>query len=112
MNNFNLFITEKAKIFFEKKISPTQLLHIMMKKSGCSGYSVVFEIIEKNNDDVYVFNKIPVKISAIDAKKMHDTIIDLKQEGLNQKIVFDNPKAIHQCGCGESFAIKDEEKIL
>ncbi|MGA6580153.1 iron-sulfur cluster biosynthesis family protein, partial [Providencia sp. NPDC089923] len=33
------------------------------------------------------------------------TVVDFVQEGLNQIFKFNNPKAQHACGCGESFGV-------
>jgi len=33
------------------------------------------------------------------------TTVDFCREGLNQIFRFDNPRAQHACGCGESFTV-------
>jgi len=33
------------------------------------------------------------------------TEVDFVREGLNQIFKFNNPKAQHACGCGESFGL-------
>jgi iron-sulfur cluster assembly protein len=33
------------------------------------------------------------------------TTLDFKSEGLNRMFRFDNPRAKHACGCGESFTV-------
>jgi len=34
------------------------------------------------------------------------TELDYVREGLNQIFKFNNPKAQHACGCGESFGVE------
>jgi len=36
------------------------------------------------------------------------TEVDYVREGLNQIFKFNNPKAQHACGCGESFGVQAE----
>lgn len=111
MDNFILFVTPKAKSYFSKHMKENQTLHVKLKVSGCSGYSTIFNIIDKD-ENAQTFNGLSILVSKEDQIKLHETVIDIRVEGLNQKVVFDNPKAIHHCGCGESFALKDEEKEL
>jgi len=33
------------------------------------------------------------------------TEVDYVHEGLNEIFKFNNPKAQHECGCGESFGV-------
>lgn len=106
MKDFILFVTPKAKTYFAKHMSDSQTLSIKLKTSGCSGYSTVFNIVDKM-PEAKNFNGLSIYVSEEDQIKLHETVVDIRVEGLNQKVVFDNPKAIHHCGCGESFALKD-----
>ena len=36
------------------------------------------------------------------------TELDYVREGLNEIFKFHNPKAQHECGCGESFGVQAE----
>lgn len=110
MSNFQLIITQKAKQYFAKYVKENQYIELKLKPSGCSGYSIVFNILDKNEEENYLtFNGVSFLINSSDQKSLDNTIIDLKQEGLNQKIIFENPQAIHHCGCGESFGLKNKE---
>lgn len=110
MNNFQLIITQKAKQYFSKHVKENQYIDLKLKPSGCSGYSTVFNILDKDAKEKYLtFNGLSFSINSSDQKSLDNTIVDLKQEGLNQKIIFENPQAIHHCGCGESFGLKNKE---
>lgn len=111
MNKFVLFVTPKAKSYFKKHMNTEQSLHIELKVAGCSGYSTIFKIIDKTEKSQN-FDGLSIYVSEEDKLKLNETIVDMRIEGLNQKVVFDNPKAIHQCGCGESFALKKEKEIV
>lgn len=106
MKNFLLFVTPKAQTYFSKHMNKEQTLSIELKVSGCSGYSTIFNIVDKH-PDAKEFNGISILVPEKDQEKLQETVIDIRVEGLNQKVVFDNPKAIHHCGCGESFALKE-----
>lgn len=106
-----LFITPEARVYFKKHINAEKSLHIKLKASGCSGYTTEFTIIKKTIDSIN-FDGLSVYVLEEDKIKLNDTIIDIRTDGLNQKVVFKNPKAIHHCGCGESFALKKEKETI
>ncbi len=76
---------------------------------GCSGlkYRLDFATEEQHGDHVFPLNEdvaiyVDVKsFAAVKGTRMH-----LLVEGLNEKIIFQNPQAEDACGCGESFAVK------
>lgn len=125
--NLSILITENAKIHFQKLIANSThlnngnekqyLLELQVKKSGCSGYSYVINIVRYNDisnniqhklGEVFEFSQLPVFIFNKDKLILNNLLIDLKKEGLNNKIIFENPNTINECGCGESFGIKKD----
>lgn len=103
--SFALFLTPEAQKYFQNKVKENQALKIELKPSGCSGYSYHFGIIEKT-EKAFKNNGIFFEIEDKDKPHLNNTVIDFKKEGLNQKIIFDNPHAQNHCGCGESFSLK------
>jgi len=84
-------------------------LRFAAKESGCSGYSYVMDFAQTIDAQDTVFELHDVKV-VVDAKSLpilNGTQIDYVAEGLNQTFKFSNPKATDECGCGESFAIKN-----
>ena len=83
-------------------------LRLVIKKTGCSGYSYHVEILNEEQSDDYVF---PVQdgLSVVVAKTFLDvvkgTCIDYVHEGLNSGFRFYNPNQKGECGCGESFTV-------
>jgi iron-sulfur cluster assembly protein len=84
---------------------------LSVKKTGCSGFAYVPEIIESLKDGDVALNNHPIPIF-IDSKSvtlLQDITVDyLAEPGdvLKQKrLVFINPKEAGRCGCGESFTI-------
>lgn len=82
-------------------------LRLKVKPSGCSGFGYdISPALEIGDDDV-TFEQFGAVV-VVDKKSLPflDGIeLDYVREGLNQKLVFNNPNAKDLCGCGESFAI-------
>lgn len=106
MNGFTILLTQNAKEYFEKKIEKDKALQIRLKSSGCSGYSYVLNVVDKTPENI-TLQSIPFDILEEDKLALNDTIIDVKREGLNSKVIFENPQAFNHCGCGESFSIRN-----
>lgn len=82
-------------------------LSLSVKQSGCAGFGYIFEMIENPTDEHVVYQQdgafLYVQLKAM--PYIDGTVIDYVREGLNQMFKFNNPKAQHACGCGESFGV-------
>lgn len=90
-------------------------LKIGVKTTGCSGYAYTLDWIKSDtnldtenfhkfishNIDIYVDNKSYELISG--------TEVDYVSQGISRVMVFRNPNATAECGCGESFTV-DQDK--
>lgn len=88
------------------KNNPAMLgLRLIVKKSGCAGFSYVVEKATQAEDSDRIYEHdgarlyIPLKTMPL----IDGTELDYVQQGLNHVFKFNNPKAQHTCGCGESF---------
>ena len=57
-----------------------------------------------------VFENFGVKLF-VDPKSLvylDGTIVDFAKEGLNEGLEFRNPNVAGECGCGESFNLKED----
>ncbi|KLN97262.1 Fe-S cluster assembly scaffold SufA [Moellerella wisconsensis] len=82
-------------------------LSLGVKQSGCAGFGYVFEMIDNPTDQYLVFEQQGAFLF-VSKKAMpfiDGTVVDYVREGLNQMFKFNNPKAQHACGCGESFGV-------
>lgn len=84
-----------------------QGLRLSVKQSGCAGFGYVLDLVRAPEADDLVFERdgarlfVPLKAMPF----IDGTELDFVREGLNQIFKFNNPKAQHACGCGESFGI-------
>ncbi|MGA9620126.1 MAG: Fe-S cluster assembly scaffold SufA [Serratia proteamaculans] len=82
-------------------------LQLGVKQSGCAGFAYVLDLTRAPADDDLLFERdgarlyVPLKAMPF----IDGTTVDFVREGLNQIFKFNNPKAQHACGCGESFGV-------
>ncbi|EOI1367743.1 Fe-S cluster assembly scaffold SufA [Serratia marcescens] len=78
-----------------------------VKQSGCAGFAYVLDLTREPADDDLLFERDGAKLYVpLKAMPFIDgTTVDYVREGLNQIFKFNNPKAQHACGCGESFGV-------
>ena len=76
-------------------------------RAGCSGYAYKLEFADavKPADSAYSQDGVTVFVPADAASILEGTEIDYRTEGANSGLVFKNPNAVGECGCGESFYI-------
>lgn len=86
---------------------------LAIKKTGCSGYAYVPEIIEKVKEGDMHFvaqDQISIYIDPASENFLKDILVDYvseTKEGLKQKrLIYINPNEKNRCGCGESFTIE------
>lgn len=82
-------------------------LRLSVKQSGCAGFGYVLDLMREPQADCLVFERDGAHLYVpLQAMPFIDgTELDYVREGLNQVFKFNNPKAQHACGCGESFGI-------
>lgn len=94
------------------QMDPAQArFRLSIKKTGCSGYAYVPEIVTTvNPDDIHLMvEDLPVYIDRNCEDFIKNVIVDYVAvgDGLKQKkLVFINPNEKNRCGCGESFTIE------
>jgi len=80
-------------------------LRVAVHHSGCSGLAYKLEFVDQSNPDDMLFESHGVKLFTDPRSLVYidGTELDFVREGLNSGFKFNNPKATHACGCGESF---------
>lgn len=83
-------------------------IRLVVKKTGCSGYTYQVELLDEPSDTDAVFplaDGLNVVVAKIFLDLVKGTCIDYVKEGLNSGFRFANPNQKGVCGCGESFTI-------
>lgn len=109
-----LHFTEKAVEHIKKSLVryPNGGFRLMTKKAGCTGNKYIPEIVrERKPGDVAWTTEqgLHVFVDAACVDAIRGTRVDLVSKSLGQKqLVFTNPNAAGECGCGESFYLEGE----
>ena len=82
-----------------------------ISETGCNGYMYELEWLGERVDDAaglkrFDFSGVTICVADEHWALVRGTEIDYVTEGLNSALRFNNPNAVSECGCGESFAIK------
>ena len=80
-------------------------------ESGCNGYMYELSYVhgEVANARSFEFDDdVNVLVEETQWPLVRGTEIDYVTEGLNSMLKFNNPNADSQCGCGESFSLKED----
>jgi len=96
-----------------KSEAEANAFRLSIKKTGCSGFAYVPDLVSKPKADDLQFtaqNDLAVYIDPKAVSFLENIVVDFVVEegqGLKQKrLVFINPKETGRCGCGESFTIE------
>lgn len=107
-------MTDNAIQHIKKILAQNDLsvgFRLSIKKTGCSGYAYVTDIISKviEGDLCHQVGDIFLYVDSKALIYLDGTVIDFVDQGLGQtKLVFHNPNAANLCGCGESFNLPEE----
>lgn len=115
MTEITLQITPRA-IEHIKSVMQRQDKHfgfrLTMKKYGCNGYGYVPDVIAEpvaGDIELNVTDEIRVFVDPKFADYLAETTVDYVTKSLGQnQLVFNNPNAEGECGCGESVNFKEK----
>ena len=81
---------------------------LSLSKTGCSGLSYVMDYTyEAIAEDRKVSQEaVTIYIENKSFPYLKGLAIDFRKEGLNHKLVYNNPNQTGACGCGESFTVE------
>jgi Fe-S cluster assembly protein SufA/iron-sulfur cluster assembly protein len=110
-DDISVSMTEKAIGYARKQLaSDTNAKGIVLgvKKSGCSGFKYDLQLmreVEGNEKLFQVAEDVTLYVTTDALPYVNGTEIDYSTQGLNSTMVFNNPNAKDECGCGESFSV-------
>ena len=109
-----LTITQDAIHFIKEQMQKSQegeIFRLSIKRTGCSGWMYVPDIIkEPIETDILVtsINNLIVYIDGNVKEFLENTTVDLEVKELGfRQLIFSNPNTKGVCGCGESFLIDE-----
>jgi iron-sulfur cluster assembly protein len=97
----------KARALAEKQGRPRACLRVRVVAGGCSGFSyeLSFDDAPVDGDHVIDAGEIRVLVDAKSAPILHGSTLAFNDALLGGGLKVENPNAVHECACGESFSI-------
>lgn len=112
-----LRFTEAAQQHVESVIaqnSGATAYRLSVKKTGCNGYMYVSDVVSepKKVTDILLTDcaAFPVYVCEQAVEMIKGTTVDYVEKSFGMRqLVFINPNIAGECGCGESFNLKENE---
>ena len=104
-------ITESAAERIQKLKQASQNMDLKLRvgvnAGGCSGFSYVFALDTKINDDDHLFGAhgVAVVVDEVSMPFLDGATIDWVQDLMGASFKVTNPNAVANCGCGTSFSV-------
>ena len=113
MSTPQITVSERAQAHIRTQVALTRsnFLRLGVKESGCNGFMYTLDFLESAATDdhlLYISEQVTVCVSDQDLALVDGTEIDMVTQGLNSALIFKNSNATSYCGCGESFALIDD----
>jgi iron-sulfur cluster assembly accessory protein len=110
MADIRLSMTDQAArrvVAILEKEPAGSALRISVNGGGCSGFSYVFDVSPKaQQDDVVVEHSgARIVVDELSLGYMEGAVVDFVDDLMGQSFRINNPMATAGCGCGTSFSI-------
>ncbi len=106
-----LTVTEKAarkvRALAEKQGRPGAALRLRVVAGGCSGFTYELSFVDGPEPDDHVIEAegVRVLVDPRSAPIVRGSTLDFHDALLGGGLKVRNPQAVHECACGESFAV-------
>lgn len=97
----------KVAEFLTKHKRPEALLRVRVVGGGCSGfqYQLALDDESRDGDQVIEQNGVKILVDERSLPYLDGTEIDYVEDLMGAGFRFNNPNAVSNCGCGESFQV-------
>ncbi|MGH2651691.1 MAG: HesB/IscA family protein [Actinomycetota bacterium] len=97
----------KARSLAEREGSPAACLRVRVTAGGCAGfhYKLTFEDTPGGDDHVIDAYGLLVLVDPKSVPVIQGSTLDFNDALLGGGFKMLNPRAVHECACGESFSI-------
>lgn len=97
----------KARQLAEREGTPDACLRLRVVAGGCSGFSyrLGFDAAPAEGDEVIEVNGFRVLVDPASAPIVEGSTLDFDTSMLEGGLKVRNPRATHECACGDSFAL-------
>lgn len=89
-----------------EKNASSLMLRIRVDGGGCSGFQYNLDLTENTNESDIVFDDCIIT-DDISLPFLEGATIKFEDALIGSDFKIDNPNAVAGCGCGTSFAVKD-----
>lgn len=94
------------------KNNPGKAIKVSIDSKGCAGHKYRYDLVETSaTEPLDIEIKADWGVLLLDAKSsmyLIGSTLDMKIDGFNSNLVWNNPWAIDSCGCGESFSLESD----
>ena len=97
----------KARSLAEREGKPGAALRVRVVAGGCSGFSykLGFEASPADGDLVVEVHGLRVLVDPKSAPILEGSTLEFDDALLGGGFKVHNPRAVHECACGESFSV-------
>ncbi|MEM9821902.1 MAG: iron-sulfur cluster assembly accessory protein [Bacteroidota bacterium] len=107
-----VFVADSAKnkineLFQQENLTGDYFVRVSVTSGGCSGlsYKMDFDNESQPNDQVFEDNGVKVVTDLKSFLYLCNTTLEFSGGLSGKGFYFNNPNAVRECGCGESFAV-------
>jgi iron-sulfur cluster assembly protein len=87
------------------------LLRLGVQKTGCMGlsYSMEFSEAVQVSDRLFICGEVQIVVDPESLKYFNGLTLDYSEDLMGGGFRFSNPNVSQSCGCGNSFAVSQED---
>jgi len=107
-----LFVSDQAKYQIDKVMSTQSLtddyfIRVTVISGGCSGlsYKMDFDNSDQPQDQIFEDNGVKIVTDLKSFLYLFNTTLEFSGGLEGKGFYFQNPNAVRECACGESFAV-------